>query len=320
MKDKIIVKNDLRVSTFIGTNIECDEDLSISTDTKVIEFLNKYSKHLNLCEEEYLWKFFELTGLFVAHIYIEKNSYKRIYFSCNGPYSSDFDIDNIKAFNNHIIIVTYVDNLEICAPCIMADKKEIYKLKNKKLVDVDSHKWNLAMLNTKERIAYLKKNNYLFPNSERIKIILLDPLNNVLSLTFDGYLYINNILYSKKVDFIFELNSKSLMFIYKDNVVEEYVSNNESLITKKYDKVLYDENLLATIGDKVVYNENGNEIKENEKALCIYSYLDIEYNRSIYMRLDGVTDIKYNKKLNELIIKKNKEEIKLPLYSIMILS
>jgi hypothetical protein len=36
------------------------------------------------------------------------------------------------------------------------------------------------MLNTKERVAYLKENNYLFPNNKEIKNILLDPLNNVL--------------------------------------------------------------------------------------------------------------------------------------------
>jgi hypothetical protein len=110
------------------------------------------------------------------------------------------------------------------------------------------------------------------------------------------------------------------MFIYKDNVVEEYVDDSESLIIEKCDKVLYDENFLAIIKDKVVYNENGMAIKENEKTLCLYAYLDLGYNRSIYLRIDAVTDIKYNKKLNELIIYKNKEKIKLPLHAIMLLS
>jgi hypothetical protein len=319
MKDKIIVKNNLRLSKFIGTNVEHDEDLLLSKDAKVIEFLNKYSKYLNSCEEKDLWDFFKLTGLFIGHVYIEKKDYKRIYFSCNGSYSYDYDIDNIKAFNNHIIIETYVDNLEILKTTVLADKKVIYKLKDKRKVDVDNHKWKLAMLNTKERVAYLNNNNYLFPNNKEIKNILLDPFNNVLSLTFDGDLYINNILYSNNVDFIFELSSK-LMFIYKDNVVEEYVNDSESLITEKCDKVLYDENFLAIIKDKVVYNENGIKIKENEKSLSLYTYLDLEDNRSIYMRFCGVTDIKYDKNKDELILIRNNEEISFPLFSVMILN
>jgi hypothetical protein len=158
------------------------------------------------------------------------------------------------------------------------------------------------MLNTKERVAYLKENNYLFSNDKKIKNILLDPLNNVLSLTIDGELYINNILYSMKVDFIFELNSKDLMFIYTNNVVEQYVDDFECLITKKYDKVVYNENVLATLEDK---------------TLCIYYYLVEEYNRSIYMRLDEVDDIKLEE--NELIIIK-KGEIRFSLSSIILLS
>jgi hypothetical protein len=110
------------------------------------------------------------------------------------------------------------------------------------------------------------------------------------------------------------------MFIYKDNVVEEYVNDSESLITEKYDKVLYDENFLATLGDKVVYNENGIKIKENEKSLSLYTYLDLEYNRSIYMRLCGITDIKYDKNKNELILIRNNEEISFPLHTVMLLS
>jgi hypothetical protein len=320
MKDKIIVKNNLRVSNFIGTNIEHDEDLSTSVNVKVIDFLNKYSKYLNSCEEKDLWDFFEITGLFIGHIYIENNSYKRIYFSSNGTCSFDYDIDNIKAFNNHIIIETYVDNLEIWKTSITADKKEIYKFKTKKIVDIDNHKWNLAMLNTEERVAYLKENNYLFPNNKRIKDILLDPFNNVLSLTIECNLYINNILYSKNVDYIFELNSKKIIFIYKDNIVEEYVDSSESLIVEKCDKVLYNENFLATIKDKVVYGKNGIKIKEKEKMLSLYIYLDFEYNRSIYMRFDGVTDMKYDKNKKKLILIRNSEEISFPLHTLMLLS
>lgn len=307
MKDKIVVSNNIRVGNVIGTKLEHDEDLLISKDLKVKEFINKYSKYLNSCEEEDMLELFKLTGLLLGHEYIEKDTFKRIYFSLNGPYSYDYEKmkNKINAYNNHLIIETYVDSLEVCECGIIANKDNIYQFKNKEEIDVDAHKWNLSMLNTKERIDYLKENNYLLPNRTDINNILLDPFNNVLSLTNNGCLYINDCLYSKGVDLIFELNSMDIKFVYQNRIVEEYSNHYNGLISKQYDKVLYDENFLATL-------ENG--------LLCIYVYLELEYNKSLYMRFDNITDIKYNKDSNELIIIKNKEEILFSLFSIMLLS
>jgi hypothetical protein len=320
MKDKIIVKNNIRVSKIIKTSLNYDEDLLISNDPKVINFLNKYSKYLSSCKEEDLLEFFKLTGLFIGHIYIETKEYKRIYFSCNGPYSLDYNLENIVAFNNHIIIETYVDDLKILKRSITANNKEIYKLKDNILVDVDYYKLYLNDLNINERVTYLKENNYLFPSNKQIKYILLDPLNNVLLLTKNKELYINDILYSNNVDYIFELNNKNIMFIYNDNVIEEYCSNNISLITKKYDKVLYTKNFVATLSNKITYNEEGIKQQKNTKSLCLYTSQELDQSKNIYMRFDEVTDIKYNKEKDELIIIKNKEEIILPLFSIYLLN
>lgn len=312
MKRKIIVENNLRVGRFIDTEIKHDEDLILSKDKKVKEFLNKYSKYLNSCEEEDMLEFFKLTGLLIGHMYVERGTYIKIYFSLNGPYSYDYEKMNNKpnAYNNHLIIETYVDRIDVWKSCITADKKSIYQLKEKEEIDVDKYKWELSMLNTKERIEYLRKNNYLLPNKNNIKDILLDPLNNVLSLTNRGHLYINNYLYAKNVKYIFEFNSTDIKFVYNDNVIEEYSNHYNGLISDKYDKALYNENFMAILKDG---------------ELIIYLILELNNNHSMYLRFLNVDDIEYKKEKANLIsqfliIKKNCDEIKLPLSSIMLMS
>lgn len=307
MKDKIVVYNNIRVGNVIGTKLEHDEDLFVSKDLKVKEFINKYLKYLNSCEEDDMLEFFKLTGLLIGHEYVEKGTFKRIHFSLNGVYSWNFDKleDKVNAYNQHLIIETYVDNLEVCKSSITANKKDIYYFKTKEVIDIDGHKWNLSMLNTKERIEYLKGNNYLLPDCNDIKDILLDPFNNVLSLTKNGNLYLNDYLYSNGVEYIFELNSTDIKLIYKNMIVEDYSSHCNGLICKKYNKVLYDVSFLATLENYM---------------LCIYLYLDLEYNRSVYFRFDGVDDICYLKESQSLIIIKNEEKINLCLPSIMLLS
>jgi hypothetical protein len=54
--------------------------------------------------------------------------------------------------------------------------------------------------------------------------------------------------------------------------------------------------------------------------LSLYTYLDLEYNRRIYIRFDGVTDMKYDKNKKELTLIRNNEEISFPLHTLMLLS
>lgn len=307
MKDKIVIYNNIRIGNVIGTKLEHEEDLLISKELKVKRFINKYLKYLNSCEEDDMLEFFKLTGLLIGHEYIEKGTFKRIYFSLNGVYSWDFDKLENKAntYNQHLIVETYVNDIEVYKSSITANKKDIYHFQTKEVIDIDRHKWNLSMFNTKERIKYLKENNYLLPECNDIKDILLDPFNNVLSLTKNGYLYLNDYLYSNGVEYIFELNSTDIKLIYKNMIVEDYSSHCNSLICKRYNKVLYDVSFLVTLENNI---------------LCIYLELDLEYNRSIYFRFDGVDDIRYLKESQSLIIIKNEEKINLYLPSIMLLS
>lgn len=307
MKDKIVVYNNIRVGNVIGTKLEHEEDLLVSKELKVKRFVNKYLKYLNSCEEDDMLEFFKLTGLLIRHEYVEKGTFKRILFSLNGVYSWDFDKLENKAntYNQHLIVETYVNDIEVYKSSITANKKDIYHFKTKEVIDIDEHEWNLSMFNTDERIKYLKENNYLLPDCNDIKDILLDPFNNVLSLTKNGYLYLNDYLYSNDVEYIFELNSTDIKLIYKNMIVEDYSSHCNGLICKKYNKVLYDASFLATLQNHM---------------LCIYLQLDLEYNKSIYFRFDGVDDVNYLKERQELIIIKHEEKINLNLSSIMLLS
>lgn len=312
MKDKIIVQNNIRVGNFINTQVEHNEDLLSNNSPKIKDFLNNYSKYLYSCEEDDMLVFFKLTGLLIGHEIIEKGTFKRIYFSLKGPYSYDYIEVDLKpnAYNNHLIIETYVDNLEVYKNNIIANNNIIYRFKMKNEIENSKHKYMINNMNIKEQINYLKENNYFLPNTNDIKKILIDPFDNIISLTNNGCLYINEYLYSEGVDYIFELNATDIKFIYKNRFIEEYSNHYNGLISKKYDKILYDENFLAILKDG---------------ELILYLMLELDCNQSMHLRFKGVDDIECTKKGNSLwdrylIIKKGHNEIKLLLGSIMLMS
>lgn len=307
MINKIIVDNNIRVGRFIGIEIKHQEDILLNNNIKVKEFIKKYYNYLNSFKEKDMTQFFKLTGLILEHEYIEKNSYNRISFSSNGVYSWNFDKLENKPYscNHHIIIETYVDTLEVYDDKIIANGEEIYTFEDIQKRDVNSSKWDLSMLSTDERIKYLKKKDYILPNVNNIKYILLDPFDNVLTLEKSGNMYINDYLYCTGVEYIFELNSMDLKIIYKNMKVEDYSSHFASITYEKYKKVLYSEKFLATLKDEL---------------LTIYLCLSLGYNKSIYLVFDQVTDIRYIDESNTLVIIKDEKEIQLPLDSVMLFS
>lgn len=307
MIDKIIVNNNVRVGKFIGTTIKHQEDILLNNNIKIKEFIKKYYNYLNSCKEKDIIQFFKLTGLILKHEYIEKDSYKRISFSSNGVYSWDFDkLENKPySYNYHFIIETYVDTLEVCEDKIIANGEEIYSFEDIQKRDVNSSKWDLSTLNIDERIEYLKKKNYILPNANNVKDILLDPFDNVLTLEKNGNMYVNDYLYCTGVEYIFELNSTDLKIIYKNMEIEDYSSHLNGITYEKYKKVLYNDNFLATIKNEL---------------LTIYLCLSLGYNKSVYLNFDQVTDIRYIDDSNVLVIIKDKKEILLPLDSVMLFS
>ena len=305
MENKLIVFNNLRVGNFIGTKIKHDENLFLSNDGKVKDFIDKYYKYLDSCEEDDILKLFELTGIIIGHEYIDKNTFKRIYFTSNGPYSYDYEeMENKpKAYNNHLVMETYVDNLEVFKTCITVQKDIIYKFKNKVVQNTDIDRFNIYIKNLRERIEYLKEKKYLFPNSEKIKDILLDSLNNVISLMNNGDLYINNLLYTTGVKYIFDFNDTDIKLIFENNLIEEYSNHYNGLFSDKCDKVLYDDNFLAIL-------------KENK--LELYVIVEISCLKMVHLHFTDVDNIEYEMDNKNLVIIKGNEKIKLALFSIMV--
>ena len=198
-----------------------------------------------------------------------------------------------------------MDTLEVYDDKIIANGEEIYTFEDIQKRDVNSSKWDLSMLSTDERIKYLKKKDYILPNVNNIKYILLDPFDNVLTLEKSGNMYIHDYLYCTGVEYIFELNSMDLKIIYKNMEVEDYSSHFASITYEKYKKVLYSEKFLATLKDEL---------------LTIYLCLSLGYNKSIYLVFDRVTDIRYIDESNTLVIIKDEKKIQLPLDSVMLFS
>ena len=138
-------------------------------------------------------------------------------------------------------------------------------LKNKKEHNTDINRFNIYIKNTQERIEYLKEEGYLLPNKGIIKDILLDSLNNVISLMNNVDLYVNNLLYTKGVKYIFDFNDTDIKFIFEDNLVEEYSNHYNGLFSNKCNKVLYDDNFLATLKDNELklYVNSGDKLFKN---------------------------------------------------------
>ena len=141
------------------------------------------------------------------------------------------------------------------------------------------------------------------PNKGIIKDILLDSLNNVISLMNNGDLYVNNLLYTKGVKYIFDFNDTDIKFIFEDNLVEEYSNHYNGLFSNKCNKVLYDDNFLATL-------------KNNE--LKLYVIVEISCLRMVYLCFTDVDNIEYDVENRDLVIMKENEKIRLALSSIMI--
>ena len=179
----------------------------------------------------------------------------------------------------------------------------MYNCTNKRSENTDINRFNIYIKNVQKRIEYLKEKKYLFPNSEKIKDILLDSLNNVISLMNNGDLYINDLLYTEGVKYIFDFNDTDIKFIFENNLVEEYSNHYNGLLSNKCDKVLYDDNFLAIL-------------KENE--LKIYVITEVSYLQMIYLHFKEVDNIEYSSDSMELIIVKKNEEVKLALNSIMV--
>lgn len=75
-----------------------------------------------------------------------------------GLYSSSYDykIDNVKAFTEHLIAQTSVENIETNKNSIIIDNKKIFSFERKNIEDIDPREPDISPSDIKKHLIHLK--------------------------------------------------------------------------------------------------------------------------------------------------------------------
>ena len=297
MNTDIIAVNGKRVSKIIGTKVEDGYNLMDNKDNKEIaEFLRKYNKYLYSNKIEDIKEFYNITGLMITHIY-DVDDGKKIIYSMNNILRTDINSNAFRKpiYTTHILVVSnYSDN--------NSNKyySEIFWKNQKEGMLGNDIRYTMSCVckNIKSKISYIeeKYNKKAFEgfNKKEIKEIELTVLNNLCILLNDGSLYLDNKLYATNVDTIWHQDSYNSYIIYKDNKIEELVSEFPYSCIKKHKKILYNEYMLAIL---------------NKKTLNLTILVD-KPDTCIMTSILGVDDIECTKEM--LYIKVGDKKIRIP--------
>lgn len=297
MNTDIIAVNGRRVSKVIGTNVEDECNLINNTNNKEIaEFLKKYNKYLYSNKIEDIKQFYNITGLMLTHIYNVEDG-KKIIYSMNSILRTDINSNAFKkpVYTTHILVVSYYsDN----------NSRQYYseifwKNQREEMIGNDiRYTMSCVCKNIKSKISYIEERYYpkVFESFDKkdIKQIELTVLNNLCVLLNDGTLYLDNKIYATNVDTIWHQDSYNSYIIYKDNKIEELVSQFPYSSIKKYKKILYNSYVLAIL---------------NKKTLNLTILVD-KPDTCIMTSILGVNDIECTKEM--LYIKVGDEKIRIP--------
>lgn len=248
MKDKIIVEDSIRLSNFIGTKLTYEEDLLLSKDDKVLNFLKKYSKYIYSNKIEDIKEFYNLSGLMLTHIYSKDDN--RVIYSMNNIFRINYNNsynENV-IYTTHLLVVSeYDDNNDF------KYYNDIY-LKNKQELQLGNDiRYTLSCIcsSIKSRISTIEKkydkNAFKNINKKDVKLIKLTMLNNLCILLKNGDLYLDGKLYAKNVETIWSQDSYSSYIIYKDNSIELLTSIFPTSNRVKHKKIVYNEYMLASL-------------------------------------------------------------------------
>jgi len=315
MPQHIYVSNPWKVGNVFGTTVKQDEDILLCKDKKVQEFIQKYRKYLSSCKLEDMQEFFHLTGLFLTFVYRNRDkdsSVQEVIVNCNGAYVPKQAEMTEYVFNQHLAVYIEVKDIQIMDHKIVVDGKEIainlnYYTKNlEEKIEFEKKKYTKESLPSK---GYLNQKHYQVPD-QKITYMTLDLFHQVISLTEDGEVYINQKLYAQNVKHIIEWNQKDIYFIHKDNVIEQYSASQISNIqAQKYDKVFYGDYYLVTLKDTFV-------------RLYFSPFLatcDLLEGETFEILFDEVEDIamEYSEETDQLVLIKNGAKIKMPILGIL---
>ena len=297
MDTKIIAVNGKRVSSVIGINIEDDYNLTKNLNNKeVAEFLKKYNKYLYSNKIEDIKEFYNLTGLMLTHIY-DVDDEKKIIYSMNNILRTKVNSNAFRkpVYTTHILVIsngTDNNSNQYYSAIFWKNQKELMLGNNIR------YTMSCVCRNIKSKINCIEekydKDALKDFNKKDIKEIELTVLNNLCVLLKDGTLYIDNKLYASNVDTIWHQDSYNSYIIYKDNKIEELVSEFPYSTIKKYKKVLYNPYMLAIL---------------NKKTLNLTILVD-KPDTCIMTSILNIDDIECTK--NMLYIKNDDKKIKIP--------
>ncbi len=334
MEKYIYIANRKRAEEILGISfLEIQENLLARKERKIKDFLKKQKKYLYSYSIEGIKKFFSLIGITLEfYIHVDffndecyKNSpIKEILITENGVRipKDHMDFNSFLCVHNHHLCVEVIGKtLEIKKDKIILDdvslgnitilEKDRYEENYEKRLSFDKIKFDKDSIPRKK---VLEKYNVRI-SSDELSYVTMDVFGHVISLTKKGELYLDNTLYSRGVEKIIDFNPNDLIFVYKNHVVE-YYSSRQNLIHRSItcEKVLYGYHYLITL--------------ENQQVRMYFfvnmaSACHLEPSSQTYeLYFDEVDDIEIEEteEVYDLVLYKNKEKIRMPLYGICKLS
>lgn len=301
----IVAVNGKRVSAVVGTNVDDNYNLIDSLDNKEIgKFLEKYHKYLYSNKIEDIKEFYNLTGLMLTHIY-DNDDGKKIIYSMNNIFRTNINSNAFKkpVYTTHILVVSHCSDNN-------SNKyySEVFWKNQKELMLGNDIRYTMSCVckNIKSKIKLIEdkfdKSAFEAFNKKDIKEIELTVLNNLCVLLKDGSLYLDDKLYALNVDTIWHQDSYNSYIIYKDNKIEELISEFPSSSIKKNKKVLYNSYMLAILNKKVL---TVTLLVDQPDTCIITSFLDvddIECNKDMLYIKVGDKRIRFPSWYNTIVV------------------
>ena len=255
MNSEVIFINGSRVSNFLGIKIKDDTKLDDVKDYEIVkDFIKNYGKYLYSNKIEDIKEFYNLTGLMLTHIYQVTDSRQHI-FSMNNIHRTDITSNAFSkpVYMTHILVITKGsdgnDN-DYHSQIFWKNQKE------KQIGNNIRYTLSCVCRNIKSRIEFIEKkyDESIFKQFTKndIKHIELTVLNNMCILLKNGDLWVDDKLFATNVDTIWHQDSYNTYIIYKDNRVEEFVSQFPYSSIRKYKKVVYNNGILAILNNKTL--------------------------------------------------------------------
>lgn len=329
MENKIIVRNPRVMEEYFHVLLEAGTDLFQRSEENIQEFIKKYEDYLFNANYDEFKDFAKKTGIIITRIYYRrKNDTLLFYMNELGiftKYQNEYHIlvEETPIFKNHLIVYVYVDDILIENDCIYEIKEETKKLIYRKNVHYDNCRYDgfsirrileNSEFTLEEKVKLVKEKA---PNTNLSKIEIKDlkqieciyPYEDILILTNNGKLYVNDTLYACNVRELCSLTSYRTYIIYNNETIEFYTNAREffgdSIPSKK--TLCYKRFFIAWLNIK---NQLEVEATGNETS-------SFGIDNVIYFYLMNIEDFTYThdlvRKESCLLLTSNGTEIKFPL-------